>query len=222
MPDGAEDSTVAARAPRRGRKYDQVLEGARQVFMADGFEGASVDDIARVAAVSKATLYSYFPDKRLMFMEVATRECGRQANMAADAIDMNAPAEEVLTRAAAGMIDFITSDFGQQMFRIAVAESERFPTLGLAFYESGPKTIRRRLSDYFRLAIERGEMEIEDVALAADQFHVLVKADIFDQIVFNLKRSFTRAEKDRVISGAVSTFLARYGRSSARRATSLG
>jgi len=222
MPVGAEDSTVAARAPRRRRKYDQVLEGARQVFMADGFEGASVDDIARVAAVSKATLYSYFPDKRLMFMEVATLECRRQANMAADAIDMNAPADQVLTRAAAGMIDFITSDFGHQMFRIAVAESERFPALGLAFYESGPKTIRQRLSDYFGLAIERGEMEIEDLALAADQFHVLVKADIFDQIVFNLKRSFTRAEKDRVISGAVTTFLARYGRSSAGRATSLG
>ncbi|MEM8656124.1 MAG: TetR family transcriptional regulator, partial [Pseudomonadota bacterium] len=37
---------------RKGRKFDQVLEGAREVFMADGFEGASVDDIARAAGVS--------------------------------------------------------------------------------------------------------------------------------------------------------------------------
>ena len=56
---------------RTGRKFDQVLAGAREVFMADGFEGASVDDIARAAGVSKATLYSYFPDKKLLFMEVA-------------------------------------------------------------------------------------------------------------------------------------------------------
>ena len=28
---------------RKGRKFDQVLEGARSVFMADGFEGANVD-----------------------------------------------------------------------------------------------------------------------------------------------------------------------------------
>ena len=66
---------------RKGRKFDQVLAGARDVFMADGFEGASVDAIARVAGVSKATLYSYFPDKRLLFMEVAgsrprCRRCG--------------------------------------------------------------------------------------------------------------------------------------------------
>lgn len=59
---------------KRGRKFDQVLEGARLVFLQDGYEGASVDDIARAAGVSKATLYSYFPDKRLLFMEVAKIE----------------------------------------------------------------------------------------------------------------------------------------------------
>lgn len=216
MTDVAEASsktaTVAAtdRGMKRGRKFDQVLNGARQVFMADGFEGASVDDIARAASVSKATLYSYFPDKRLLFMEVARTECGRQASMTADAIDMNAPVRDVLTRAASGIIDFVTSDFGQQMFRIAVAESERFPALGLAFYDSGPRMVRQRISDYLGIATARGELAIDDIPLAADQFHMLVKADIFDQIVFNLKRTFTRSEKDRVISGAVDTFLARY------------
>ena len=52
---------------KKGRKFDQVIEGARTVFMRDGYEGASVDDIAREAGVSKATLYSYFPDKRVLF-----------------------------------------------------------------------------------------------------------------------------------------------------------
>ena len=63
---------------KKGRKFDQVLDGARQVFMADGYEGASVDAIARAAGVSKATLYSYFPDKKLLFMEVAKTECRSQ------------------------------------------------------------------------------------------------------------------------------------------------
>lgn len=61
----------------RGRKFAQVLEGARKIFLRDGFEGASVDNIAREAAVSKATLYSYFPDKRLMFIEVFRTEIVR-------------------------------------------------------------------------------------------------------------------------------------------------
>jgi AcrR family transcriptional regulator len=36
---------------KRGRKFDQVIEGARKVFMRDGYEGATVDDIAREAKV---------------------------------------------------------------------------------------------------------------------------------------------------------------------------
>jgi len=73
---------------KKGRKFDQVLDGARQIFMRDGFEGASVDDIARAAGVSKATLYSYFPDKRLLFSEVARLECNRQAEAAMNEIAM--------------------------------------------------------------------------------------------------------------------------------------
>lgn len=57
--------TAHAAQIKKGRKFDQVLEGARVVFMRDGFEGASVDDIAREAGVSKATLYSYVPDKQI-------------------------------------------------------------------------------------------------------------------------------------------------------------
>ena len=78
---------------RRGRKYDQVLDGARRIFLRDGFDGASVDDIAREAGVSKATLYSYFPDKRLLFTEICNRECRYQTEAAAAAMDHSAPAE---------------------------------------------------------------------------------------------------------------------------------
>ncbi|MEO0866263.1 MAG: TetR/AcrR family transcriptional regulator, partial [Pseudomonadota bacterium] len=115
---------------RKGRKFDQVLEGARRVFMADGFEGASVDDIAKVAEVSKATLYSYFPDKRLLFMEVANAECARQSQAAVDNIDMTRPPREVLGQAGRHFLRFLTSKFGQQVFRICVAESDRFPEIG--------------------------------------------------------------------------------------------
>ena len=65
---------------KRGRKYDQVIAGARDVFLAQGFEGASVDLIAREAGVSKATLYSYFPDKRILFIEVAKKNVRRKLN----------------------------------------------------------------------------------------------------------------------------------------------
>lgn len=197
---------------RKGRKYDQVLEGARSVFMSDGFEGASVDEIARVAAVSKATLYSYFPDKRHLFMEVANAECARQSREALDSIDMAAPPREVLSQAGRHFLRFITSTFGLQIFRICVAEADRFPELGRQFYNSGPAVMRAEMAAYFEGAEARGELRLEDYVLAADQFGELCKADIWPRLIFGVSDGVTEAEINRVVDGAVEMFLSRYGR----------
>lgn len=195
---------------RKGRKFGQVLEGARKVFMADGFEGASVDDIAKQANVSKATLYSYFPDKRLLFMEVANQECARQSQSAIDNIDMSAAPRQVLSQAGRHFLRFITSKFGQQVFRICVAESDRFPEIGRAFYRSGPERMRAEMAEYFTGSIARGELKIDDLALAADQFGELCKADLWPRLMFGVIASVTEADIERVVDGAVETFLARY------------
>lgn len=203
--------TSIAQKARKGRKYDQVLEGARSVFMTDGYEGASVDEIARVAAVSKATLYSYFADKRLLFIKVASAECARQAQEAVDNIDQKNSPRDVLNAAGHHFLRFITSTFGQQIFRICVAESDRFPEIGQQFYASGPAVMREEMVAYFEEAITRGELCIDDPALAADQFGELCKADIWARLMFGVSKTVTDAEIDRVVEGAVETFMARYG-----------
>jgi AcrR family transcriptional regulator len=203
--------TETAQMVRKGRKFAQVLEGARSVFMADGFEGANVDDIARVAGVSKATLYSYFPDKRMLFIEVAGAECTRQADDAINQIDLSAPPRDVLLAVGRHFLKFITSMLGQQIFRICVAEADRFPDIGRAFYESGPAVMRTEMAHYFEGAIDRGELRIDDLVLAADQFGELCKADVWPRLMFGVSKTVTDAEIDRVVRGAVETFMARYG-----------
>jgi AcrR family transcriptional regulator len=196
---------------KTGRKFDQVLEGARQVFMADGFERASVDNIARVANVSKATLYSYFPDKQLLFMEVATNECTRMADRIMAEIDETRPPREVLLVAARHITGFLLSDFAQQVFRICVAERERFPDLGRAFFASGPEMGRARLSEYFASASERGELVIDNFGMAAEQFSELCKAKLWNRAAFGIQTEFSPQEIDEVAREAVATFMARYG-----------
>ncbi|ABA80030.1 TetR family transcriptional regulator [Rhodobacter sphaeroides] len=195
---------------RKGRKMPQVLEGARTIFLRDGFEGASVDDIARAAGVSKATLYSYFPDKRLLFLEVAKAECLRQSEEAVALITADLAPRAVLTLAATRIVAFVLSDFGIRTYRICVAEADRFPELGHEFYESGPALVRQRIVDYLAQAVGRGELAIDDLELAADQFAELCKADLFNRIVFGVGNSVSEAERQKVAQGAVEMFLARY------------
>lgn len=199
---------------KKGRKYDQVVAGAREVFMREGFEGASVDEIAKTAGVSKATLYSYFADKKLLFLEVAKAECLEQSEAALVRAKTGVPIRDMLTDIAQKMTCFFLSDLGQRVFRICVAEADRFPELGRTFYKSGPELARQRLTEVIEDAAERGELVVEDHKLAADQFCELCKADLFPRLMFNVVESFTEAEVERVIQGAVDTFMARYGVSS--------
>jgi AcrR family transcriptional regulator len=195
---------------RIGRKYDQVIAGAREIFMRDGFDGAGVDDIAREAQVSKATLYSYFPDKRQLFVEVAKGECRRQADAAVAEIDTDAPPARVLRLAGLHILRFNLSPYGLAVYRIAIAESSRFPDLGREFYESGPKVVETALTDYFAKAVGRDELAIPDPVLAAHQFHELCRADLFRRHIYGVQTSATPAEVDRVVDGAVALFLALY------------
>ena len=204
-------TSVAEQAVRRGRKYDQVLDGARTIFLRDGFERASVDDIAREAAVSKATIYAYFPEKQLLFLEVARRECHRQSQEADAAVDGDAPVRVMLTIAAERITAFLMSEFGQRMFRIVVGEGERFPGLGREFYEYGPGLIHERLVHHMRGYVEAGQLQVNDLDLAADQFAQLCKTTLHERLIFGMAKTITPADVQRTITGAVDMFMTRYG-----------
>lgn len=195
---------------KQGRKWDQVLEGARKVFLRDGFEGASVDDIVREAGVSKATLYSYFPDKRLLFLEVAKCECKAQADEAIAQIEASGDLRGAMTIAAKRMVRFFMSDVGMQVFRIVVGESQRFPEVGREFYASGPAMVREALKKFLRKGIEQGRLRIDDLDLAADQFPELCKAGLHLQMALGLRERPSDEEIDRVVEGAVEMFLCKY------------
>ena len=57
--------------PSRRARRRRILEAAERVFRGEGFRGASMERIAEAAGMSKATLYSYFPDKEAVFKNVA-------------------------------------------------------------------------------------------------------------------------------------------------------
>lgn len=210
-PEGEAMAATAEAEVRKGRKFDQVLDGARRVFLRDGFDRASVDDIAREAGVSKATLYSYFPDKRLMFTEICRGECRRLTEEAESQISPDQPIRDMLLQAARQIAGFLMSDFGRNMFRLIASEGGRFPELARTFYEHGPGYVHGRLVHHMRHMVDGGALRIDDIDLAAEQFAQLCKAHIHEKLIFRMEDSIRPEEVERSVQGAVDMFLARYG-----------
>ena len=78
------DAAVAVRSAHSdgtddSAKRRQILEGARAVFLAQGFDAASMGEIARAAGVSKGTLYVYFENKEQLFQAICSGQCAEEA-----------------------------------------------------------------------------------------------------------------------------------------------
>jgi AcrR family transcriptional regulator len=62
------------RMPRRERRA-QLLESAQEVFVAQGYHAAAMDDIADRAGVSKPVLYQHFPGKLELYLALLDTSC---------------------------------------------------------------------------------------------------------------------------------------------------
>ncbi|MFD1794599.1 TetR/AcrR family transcriptional regulator [Paracoccus aurantiacus] len=207
------------RSVTRGRKFDQVLEGARRVFLRDGYEGASVDDIAREASVSKATLYSYFPDKKLMFTVVFRDELER-AKIDRDALlRMELPIDEVLRFTGHMIASHTVSEFGSRILRLAIAEAQRFPELAVEYYEIGPAALQRTLERQIRSWQKDGMIstEVVDLNMAADSFVQLCAVRVRDPMMLLGREHVDDATIRRAVDNAVRVFLRAYGTQAALR-----
>ncbi|WBU64548.1 TetR/AcrR family transcriptional regulator [Paracoccus aerodenitrificans] len=197
----------------KGRKFDQVLEGARRVFMREGYKGASVDDIAREAAVSKATLYSYFPDKQLMFQEVFRGEIERVRGGASALGDLDLPIDQVLRFIGHVIANNIVSDVGSRTLRLAIAEAERFPGLAAEYYAIGPGALLSALERRFLHWQEEGMLrdEIGDMNLIADSFVNLNTVRVRDRVMLTGRASVNDDMIRQTVDNAVGIFLRAFG-----------
>ncbi len=75
---------------------------------------------------------------------------------------------------------------------------------------SGPKLVREILAGYLQEAVQRGELAIDDIEFAAEQFAQLCHTRLHDRLMFGVEKQFDKAEIDRTVNGAVEMFLARY------------
>lgn len=90
------------------QRREQLLETARELFAERGFEGASVEEIAARAGVSKPVVYEHFGGKEGAYAVVVDRETQTLHTAIRDALGTpGAGARELLERGAMALLDYI-------------------------------------------------------------------------------------------------------------------
>ena len=198
-PFGEEDSS----------KRRQILDGARKVFMDLGFDGASMNEIARAAGVSKGTLYVYFTDKSRLFEAIVEDEALEKAKIAYN-LDPRRDVETTLREFGRTYIGSICRPGGGSSIRTVMAIAERMPDVGRQFYENVLANTINRLADYLRAHVRPGDLAIDDCGLAAAQFLQMCQATLFLPFVFQAEPAPSAERIARVVDSATRLFLQTY------------
>jgi AcrR family transcriptional regulator len=215
MPERIEENTMTAvetlPATEFSAKRQQILDGARKVFLEHGFDGASVNDVVRATGVSKGTVYAYFPSKERLFETLVFEDRRSQAERLFEGLDPSKPVAEVLKEMGYRFGRTLTSPGHVSYLRMVMAASGKFPEAGRAFYEAGPRYGTDKLTAFIAEKVRQGELKTEDPEMAAMQFLDLAHCGVSKRLLFGVADRISDKEVERTVSAAVGTFMASYG-----------
>jgi AcrR family transcriptional regulator len=100
-----------SRMPRVERRA-QLLESALEVFVAQGYHAAAMDDIADRAGVSKPVLYQHFPGKLELYLALLEQSCDAMIGKVREALASTHDNKERVARTVQAFYDYVASESG--------------------------------------------------------------------------------------------------------------
>lgn len=168
---------------RRGRPtqaeakklHQKLRKAAVATFVKYGYDGTTMEAIARAAGITRRTLYARYSDKRAVFVDVIpwalTRRTEREPDNGIDDSDLRA---SLIALGRAGLARAIDPDI-VRLTRIAMNASARFPEFAISAHSMTWSARHRQVMDLLRRHQENGNIEVDDLELAAGNFIAIIE-----------------------------------------------
>ena len=189
------------------RKTEPVLVAAEKLFLRQGFELTSMQDVATAAGVAKATVYSNFPSKEDLFAAVIHRRA-EHSKLDLSHVDLDsADLPATLLELACAFLTDIYSREQVELFQTVVADARRFPKLGQMMIEGPFVETHGKIMQYLEQRVAAGDIAYDDPHMAAEYFISIIKAGRHIPLVFNQPVEVGRLTIRSIAKGAVDIFL---------------
>ena len=171
--------------PRNARiaaKRATILHAARTLFLREGYGATTLEAVAAGAGVSKMTLYRHFGSKEALFEALV--------HTLADGMDgldgsspTEAPAQERLRAFGLAFARSLMRVEALALYRMIVAEAERFPDLAALFQDRGRARAQAWVAD---LLMHEFDLEPGEAAMRAAEFDALALGDLYQRRLLGL------------------------------------
>ena len=189
-------------------KHQAILDGARQVFLAHGYSGASMEAIAEAAPVSKPTLYSHFGSKHELFVAVIAGQCETLFSTLSAATLSHSKPEDGLRAIAEAFTEVLYAEDSLALYRLLIAEQMNFPELGEQVYRASAEPFNQLLASYLEALHKHQLITVHDAALSSQLLiGMLHGGSTHFRCLMGLQKGLSTEEKRQLVDGAVNLFL---------------
>jgi TetR/AcrR family transcriptional repressor of mexJK operon len=172
---------------RSARKRLTILSAGHDLFLSNGYQGTSVDQIAASAEVSKQTVYKHFGDKQELLLAIVNNALEstvapflERIGTLANTTDLEAD----LTALAADYLRAVLQEPVVQLRRLVVGEANRVPELAQLYYDQAPARTLAAFAESFSALHDRGLLHAPESAIAAEHFAFLIVGRSIDRALF--------------------------------------
>jgi TetR/AcrR family transcriptional repressor of mexJK operon len=208
--------TEVSALPRAGRpkseaKAKAIMDAATNIFLSQGFQGTTMEAVAKQAGVSKQTVYSHYVNKEELFKAVISAKVASYGFDEATMVDDEDPRKAILT-VARRFVDLLFDPDVVAMHRIVMGEAASQPRIASLFYENGPLRTKAAVCAFLQHQITKGWLRIpaERLLHAASQLLFTAIGIYQMQLLLGLRESVDEAELGPHLEQVVDDFLTLY------------
>lgn len=205
---------MAEELGRTARKRKQIMEAATAVFLNNGYQGASMDEVAALASVSKQTVYKQFGDKEQLFRLIVletTHAVDGVIDLVSASLADTTSLERDLSELASSLVTTLMNPQILRLRRLIIAEADRFPDVSRSWYDQGFQRVLATIASRFEGLAARGLLVAPDPLLAANHFAGLLLWIPVNHVMFYGGDSpYTESDLATMATTATRTFLAAY------------
>ena len=188
-------------------KRELILNCANKVFLKQGFEHASMDQVAATAGVSKMTVYRHFVGKEALFASVVHALCMKIVDDDLESVMESRPPKEALRVFAQKNQATVFAPQTIELHRMVISESRRFPDLGRLFYENGPDATVKLLTRYLESNLDDPHLVIDSPKETAEMFMTQLRGYEHLRLLFGLSKRPNRRVLERQLEKALSLLI---------------
>ena len=155
------------------RRHREIREAAIGAFLASGYDGTTMEEIAVRAGVSKQTVYKHFTDKQHLFADIVlstTDDMSALIGMIAEQLPATTDLSRDIEHLAETFLVALMQPRVLRLRRLVISSADRFPEISSAWYEEGFERVLKALAGSFRALADRRLLALDDATAAAEHF----------------------------------------------------